>query len=130
MNIPGVAVSVLAMTALGAAVWVQHQDSVALRKEIARLRADVQLGMPRSGLSVTTTPVGVGHESSLPTATNSLEQSELRKLREEIAALRASTKELTQFAQGAQAAAALKSLGGTETTIATKLTPAEALKNA
>lgn len=130
MNIPAVAVSVLALTAVGAAVWVQHQDSAALRKEIARLRADVQLVMPRSG-STTATPLADGaRESTFPTAANSFEPSELRKLREEIATLRASTQALTQFAQAAQAATALKGLSGTETTIATKLTPAEDLKNA
>jgi hypothetical protein len=129
MNVPAVAVGVLALTALAAVVWVQHQDSAELRNEIAGLRTDVQRGVPRS-VSDATTPAGGSHESRLPTATDSLDQNELRKLREEIAALRASTKELTQIAQAAQAASALKSLGGTETTIATKLTPAEALKNA
>lgn len=64
-----------------------------------------------------------------PATSGVIDAAELRKLREDIGALRKSTQEISQFTQMAQAAAAMKTLGNTEASIPTKLTSADALRN-
>ena len=132
MSKMALAMGVALLAAVGTAFYAQNKANSALRREIAGLREDVRVavtaaqansaGAPRAQESVAFAP---------PTAAvpNS-GADEIAKLREEIAAFRKSTQVLTEFAQMAQAAAALKSLGGTETTVATKLTASEALRNA
>ena len=129
MNKAAIGVGAIALAAVGVTVWLQHRDSVALRREIMLLRADrVGATQPRE-LGSTIAADGPRGRAT-PDEATTVDQSELRKLREEIGALRKSTQELTQFAQAAQAAAALKGLGATETTVPTKLTAAEDLRNA
>jgi hypothetical protein len=127
-----VTIGVVMLAAGGAAFYAQHQANRALRGEIAGLREEIRVtaagaransaGAPRASEA----PGLASQKAPAPT----VGAEELAKLREEIAAFRKSTQALTEFAQLAQAAAALKSLGGTETTVETKLTPSEALKNA
>jgi hypothetical protein len=123
----------IAVVAAGAAAFiVQHRSNQALRRDVAGLREEVRVGIAavqanpaRASLASESTTL-VAHSGGA----SNVAADDLVKLREEIAALRKSSQVLTEFAQMAQASAALKSLGGTETSIATKLTPAEALKNA
>ena len=122
----------VAVTALAAvSVVIQQQSNRAMRQEIAGLREEVRAAVavrePRDGTVAAETNVRAVDADALPSSANSSQAEELAKLREEIAGLRRSTQEFTQVAQ---TAAAMKSLAGTETSVATKLTPAEALKNA
>src|SRR5688572_19050068 len=130
MNKAAIGVGAIALAAVGVTGWLQHRDSVALRREIMLLRADVQVGATEPREMGTTIAADGPRGRATPDEATTVDQSELRKLREEIGALRKSTQELTQFAQAAQAAAALKGLGATETTVPTKLTAAEDLRNA
>lgn len=133
MNKSLIVVGGAAVAVAGAGLWLQHADNQELRREIALLRADVQAhGSPAGpgGMSPgpgATAPVAgaAGSEKSA-----ALDKAELAKLREDVAALRKSAQEITQFTQLAQAANALKGMQGTENTIATKLVPLEAMKNA
>jgi hypothetical protein len=122
-------VGAIALVAIGAVVFLEHHDSVELRQEIALLRTELQRAAQVAPSSTSAPSSGSPHDRSY-LAADTLDQSELRKLREDIGVLRKNTQELTQFTQAAQAAAALKSLGGTETTVPVNLTPAESLKNA
>lgn len=128
MNKAAVATSVVAVTAAAAIGLFQRRENAALRGEFALLRSEIRAAAsspasePRPAESVRSGAVQAPVE-------NAFDQAELKKLREDIAALRKSTQEITQFTQMAQAAAALKTLGNTESSIATKLTPAEALRN-
>lgn len=110
------------------AVFLQHRDNLGLRRELAQLRDEMRTQGSRAAAAV---PV----ESPRVTANTSeamkpMDGSDLAALRQEITALRRSTQELTQFAQAAQAAAAVKSMSGTESSVATKIVPVEALRNA
>jgi hypothetical protein len=117
-----------AMIAAGTVVFLQQRQNEALRGEFAQLRAEIR-SITRAA-PAQPFPTESLRPSGVPvSASNGLDHSELKKLREDIAALRKSTQEITQFTQMAQAAAALKTLGNTESTIATKLTPADALRN-
>jgi hypothetical protein len=122
----GLAVLVVAGGAAG--LWLQHEDNRRLRADVAALRQEIRnVRLPErtaesSSMQRATTAAG------LPPSGESRE--ELTKLREEIAALRKSTQALNEFAQAAQAASALKTLGSGDSAVPTKLKPAEALKNA
>ena len=111
----------------GALVFLQLHESAALRAEFALLRAEVR-SISAGGADRPRVEAPAPTTASAPIP-NAFDQAELKKLREDIAALRKSTQEISQFTQMAQAAAALKTLGSTESSIATKLTPAEALRN-
>lgn len=123
-------VGVIAVAGGVAAVWLQHQDNTQLRREVASLRDEMRAVVSVGRENATGAPrPQVTQETS--TATRSRGEGEdFVKLREDIAALRTSTQELNKFVQMAQAASALKSMGGTESTVATKLIPVEAMKNA
>lgn len=125
-----VGVGAAALIAVGAAIFLQRLDNAELRREIALLRAEVQSGGVRAGAPETVGPMETPRAAVMPDAATILDRAELAKWREDIGALRKSTQELTQFAQMAQAAAALKSMSGTESSVATKLIPADAWKNA
>lgn len=118
-----------ALIAAGAMLFLQQQDSAELRREMALLRAELKsdrqnASPPARAAKADALPVSAG-----TVATGGFDQTELKKLREDLTALRKSTQEISQFAQMAQTAAALKTLGNSEATIPTKLTPADALKN-
>jgi hypothetical protein len=127
MSKAAVGASVGAVITVSAMMFLQHQENVQLRGELALLRADIRA----ASTGGENRPPAVDHArpSGAVSAASSLDASELKKLREDIAALRKSTQEITQFTQMAQAASALKTLGNTESSIATKLIPADGLRN-
>ena len=115
-------VSGVVLAGVAAGIWVQHQDNAKLRRDVAGLREEVRVAVSAIRESAVGAPRAPG-AAELP-ALNQRQDGDLAKLREEIAALRKSTQALNEFAQAAQASAALKSLGASESSIATKLTPA------
>lgn len=127
-----VTVGVVLLAAGGAAFYAQSKANRALRSEIAGLREDMRVAAAAARAtpaSVQRPPEAAGLAPQNAAAPNAGAE-ELAKLREELAAFRKSTQVLTEFAQMAQTAAALKSLGGTEATVETRLTASDALKNA
>ncbi len=122
-----VVVGALLLAAGGAAFYSQDRANAALRREIAGLRDDVQrvsfaAKVNAAGEAVVhTTPIGAEQSGGASAG------EDLKKLRDEIVALRKSTTVLTQFVQTAQAAQALAK---TSESVATKLIPAGELKNA
>lgn len=121
---------VVAIVGIAAGIWLQHRDNGRLRQEMAVLRDEVRLAASAWKGGVTTAPPSSGSDRAVETGSRNSDRDELAKLREEIVALRKQTQPLVEFAQLAQAGAALKNMGGTENSVATKLTPADALKNA
>src|SRR5258708_7730167 len=115
-----VGVSAVALLAIGAAIFLQRHDNAELRREIALLRAEVRSGGSRGGRTEKVGPMETPRAAVISDAATPFDRAELEKLREDIGALRKSTQELTQFAQMAQAAAALKNMSGTESSVATK----------
>ncbi len=125
-------IGVIILVAGGMAFYAQSRANAALQHEIAALRAEMRdaVASVRAGSS----SAAAGAMPSQPTsnaasASAAVQESELAKLREEIASLRKSTTALTQFAQAAQAAQAAQNLAKTSDSVATKLTPANELKS-
>ena len=126
-----VSIGAVALVAGGAAFYAQSQANSALRREIARLREDVRgavvavkenaAGAPRH--PVTDAAGSPSVLNALPGTPN----DEVAQLRKEMAALRKSTTALLQLAEAAQAA---KDLSKSSDSVATKLIPANQLKNA
>ena len=127
MSKTAVGASVVAVITVSAMMFLQHQENAELRGELALLRTEIRATRPEvANRPVSMETVRPRGEAPAP---NAFDPSELKRLREDIAALRKSTQEITQFTQMAQAAAALKTLGNTESTVATKLIPADGLRN-
>ena len=115
------------VVASGAALYVQHCDNAQLREEIAALRNEVRGSAARIA---ETTPGQSSAAQETPGAGRTPGNSEeLTTLRNEIAALRQSTQEITKFTQMAQAAAAAKSLQNADNSFAVELRSTATLKN-
>lgn len=126
-----IGIGVVVLVAGAAAFYAQHRDTVALRREILLLRAEMQGAMTAARAAaaapVATQVGGVTDSAGPDRAMTTGERKDIARLREEIVALRKSTAALTQFAQNAQAAQALAK---TSSSVATKLVPASEWKNA
>jgi len=125
-----VTVGVIVVAAGAAGIWLQHLVNVQLRREVSLLRDEMQGMSGRDRQSATVVPPSPTLYAAANGERSAGLSDDISKLREEIGALRNSTQELNKFAQMAQAAAALKSMGGTENSVATKLIPVNAMKNA
>lgn len=130
MNKLSVAGVVVVLAAGGAAVFLQHQDNRALRREVGLLRTEVQMATRTMDRVATSRVQDAGPTAGTGVVMPSGDSGELVKLREEMAALRKSTQGLTELVQTAQAAAKLKSMSTPESSVATKLIPATEWKNA
>ena len=121
----GIGCTVVAVT--GIAALLQHQSNLQLRREVALLRDEVRRSVARDGSA---SPAR--HHSSdtlvaaLPPAPTTSGSEELSGLREEIAALRKSTQDLTRLAS----AASLKQSLEAESAAPVNLTSVNELKNA
>lgn len=108
----------------------QHRANAELRRAIAGLQVQLEKVEQHLSSSVTPRAASVGEPTPAAIVTPErplLEPNDLARLREELAALKASTDQLNKFAQQAQAAAALKQA---EANAPAKLTPVTELKNA
>ena len=123
-----VGASVVGIAGVAAGIALQQQDNSRLRREIGALRDEVRAAASREARVDAPRPAALADAPNRSRPAD--QQDELAKLREEIVALRKSTQSISEFAQMAQAASAMKSLATADTAVATKLTLAEALKNA
>lgn len=121
----------LGIVGLGAAfgaVWLQHADNRALRGEVAALRGEVERAVRAQERAGSGAGAGVGPVPAAAAA-GAPAGDELRRLREEIEALRRNTQALGRFAEMAQAAQAAKELERTTGGVAAKIIPAAELRN-
>jgi hypothetical protein len=121
----GVGVAVLGVGT--AAVYLQRQDNAQLRSEIALLRAEVNASTAAAARRAEQSAAAAGPvQATIAPDRAYTPGEEVTTLREEIAALRNSTQDITRLAKAAQAKAALDA----HSAVATDLIPVGALKNA
>ena len=125
-----VVLGVVVVAGIGLLAVQQHRANAELRT--AMVRVQEQLKTVEQRVVSATNARGPGGAEASPAAIvaterPALEQSDLARLREELAALKASTDQLNRFAQQAQAVAALKQA---DANVPAKLVPVTELKNA
>jgi len=124
-----IAVGVFVAATSVAGVFIVRQDSARLRRDLALLRGEVAAltALARNNPSGAAPWDPAVVAAAAPETVAGQDHDEMAKMRRELGGLRESLAQLTDFAETAQAAQALKQ---SEESVATALTPASALKNA